>query len=213
MIILKRVFLLLVLLPNSTWAEQYHYQIDTAHSVTNWEVRNVVGLVAGTFHDIRGTITIDKEQLADSKVEATIDVYSLTTGHHERDAHLLSSDFFDVLKYSTIHFISNKVTPRSKEKAIVEGELTIHGITSLVEFPIDILGFAQDKKRQERVGFEANTTLKRGDYGITLGLNNIEGMVGNEVQITLLIEAVKTNTVAINQTEPLSVVPKHLEKY
>ncbi len=211
--IIKRVIIFFLLLPNLTWAERHSYQIDSDHSIANWEVRNVAGLLAGAFHDIRGVITIDRDNLANSRVEATISVYSLSTGHHERDAHLLSSDFLDVLKYNTIHFISTKVKPNGVNTATVEGELTIHGITALVELPINILGFAQDKKGYDRVGFEANTKLKRGDYGITLGLEDVNAMIGNEVHINLLIEAVKPSAIAINQTQPLSTVPKHLQKY
>jgi polyisoprenoid-binding protein YceI len=168
------------------------YSIDRDHSFANWTIRHVVSRTSGTFSDIQGKIVIDPEDLGNLKVDATINVFSLNSSHRERDAHLLIGDFLNAHEYKTIQFAATKVEAKGKTNGILHGRLTLHGITRDVQFPFELLGFGPDPWGGIRVGFEAATKLKRSDFGINWGLDMPGGgPVGDEVNITLLIEGVK----------------------
>jgi len=185
------VFFLFVL-AGAAQADVETYAIANDHSFANWKIRHVAARVSGTFSDVSGTVAIDRQNLGNSRLDATINVFSLNSSHRERDSHLLTSEFFDALKFKTIRFVSTAVKPTGPDRGTVSGDLTIHGVTRPVELSFRVLGFGPDPWGGYRSGFEATTVLKRSDYGITWGLDMPGGgPVGDEVEVTLLIEGVK----------------------
>jgi polyisoprenoid-binding protein YceI len=181
-----------LILPLSARAEVETYMIDKVHSMANFKIRHLFSKVSGTFSDVTGTIKIDRDNLEAAKVEATINVHSVDTNHKKRDTHLLSKDFFDVEKFAIMRFVSTSVESTSKNEGFIHGELTIHGVTRSVKMPFKVLGFGPDPWGGYRSGFEAGTAIKRSDYGINYGLGEGQGgAVGNDVEITLLIEGIK----------------------
>ena len=182
----------LLVLPRAARAEVETYVIDKDHSFANWTIRHVAARVSGTFSDVGGKVVIDRQNLAASRIDATINVFSLNSSHRERDSHLLTSEFFDALKFKAIRFVSTGVKPTGSDRGVLDGDLTIHGVTRPVELSFRVLGFGPDPWGGYRSGFEATTVLKRSDYGITWGLDLPGGgPVGDEVEVTLLIEGVK----------------------
>jgi polyisoprenoid-binding protein YceI len=181
------------LLPLTAQAEVKTYMIDKVHSMANFKIRHLFSKVSGTFSDLTGTIWLDKGNLEASRVDATINVYSVDTNHEKRDTHLLSKDFFHVEKYPIMRFVSTKVEVTGENEGVMSGALTMHGVTRTVKLPFKILGFGPDPWGGYRSGFEATTVLKRSDYGINYGLDPKKGgsAVGDEVEINLLIEGVK----------------------
>lgn len=74
----------------------------------------------------------------------------------------------------------------------MHGELTMHGVSRSVNLPFKVLGYGPDPWGGYRSGFEAQMDLKRSDYGMNHGLDQKGGgAVGDEVEITLLIEGIK----------------------
>lgn len=71
------------------------------------------------------------------------------------------------------------------------GQLTLHGVSRQVDIPYRILGTATDPWGNVRVAFEGRFSIYRSDYGITKFVDGGKGIVGNEVDITLLVEALK----------------------
>jgi len=170
-------------------AEVETFSIDSAHSFANWELRHVVARTSGTFHDIKGTLAIDSSNLAKSSVNAVISVYSLNSSHLRRDVHALTDEFLDARNYPEMKFVSTSVAPITAEKGTLNGQLTLHGVTKPVTMDYQILGFGQDPWGGMRAGFKATTRINRSDYGITKFTPT--GPVGNDVDITLLIEGIK----------------------
>jgi len=170
-------------------AEVETFSIDSAHSFANWELQHIVARTSGTFHDIKGTVVLDLSNLAKSSVNAVISVYSLNSSHLRRDVHTLTDEFLDARNYPDMKFVSTSVKPVSAEKGTLNGELTLHGVTKPVTMDYQILGVGPDPWGGMRAGFKATTRIKRSDYGITKFTPT--GPVGNEVDITLLIEGIK----------------------
>lgn len=168
------------------------YKIDDTHSFANWSIRHIVGKTTGTFTGIKGTLMLDPTNPNTGNADVTVNLYSLDSGHRERDTHLLTGDFLDANKYPNMRFVSSGFRSTGKDTGVMTGQLTLHGATRTVEIPYKVLGFAADPWGNQRAAFEGKFTLNRGDYGITKYLDSSGGgLLGNEIDITLLVEGLK----------------------
>lgn len=175
---------------NTAVAAPVAYNIDAAHSFANWSVRHVVAKASGTFNEITGNISIDRENLANSSVDAKINVLSVNSGLAKRDAHIKEKDYLNAGKFSEMHFVSTKIDAKNANEGVMTGKFTMNGVTKEIALPFKVLGFGNDPWGGERSGFEAKTTLKASDYGFGWGLKP-NAPVGDEIEVTLLIEAIK----------------------
>jgi len=167
--------------------------IDPDHAVARFSVRHfMIASVEGIFSKMTGLIEFDPPDLNRLSVEAEIEVRSLTTGHAERDEHLLSADYFDVEKYSKIIFKSAKVEPTTGNQGKVTGDLIIRGIPQPVTLEFEYFGPVKSPfSGKSCVGFSASGKVNRETYGMILS-HPMEGggwVVGKEVQIHIEIEA------------------------
>lgn len=173
------------------WAAPENYKIDDAHSFANWSVRHIVGRTTGTFTGVKGTLMLDPANPNSGAANVTVDLYSLESGHRERDVHLLTSDFLDANAYPEMRFVASGFRSTGKDAGVMTGQLTLHGATRQIDIPYKILGTATDPWGNVRTAFEGRFSLNRSDYGITKFVDGGSGMIGNEVDITLLVEALK----------------------
>jgi polyisoprenoid-binding protein YceI len=167
------------------------WSIDASHSLAEFSVRHMmVSTTRGQFQNVSGTLTIDEGDLTKSKVEATIDVKSLSTRDEKRDGHLLSADFFDADNFPTITFTSTGVAKKGDDY-IVTGDLTIHGTTRSVELKTEFNGFNTTPWGGRVVGFSADTEISRKDFGLewNVALETGGVLVGDKVKIHLEVEA------------------------
>jgi len=167
------------------------YKIDPVHSEVSFKVRHLLAKVSGRFTKFSGDIKIDTKNISKSSVEVSIDVASINTDVEARDNHLRSDAFFDVAKYPTITFKSTSVKEVAKGKLEITGDFTIHGVTKRITFPITNAGTQAGPKPGTVVaGFiDGALTIDRQEYGVSYG----KGMVGDEVAISLNIEAGKVD--------------------
>jgi polyisoprenoid-binding protein YceI len=168
-----------------TWA------IDPIHSDVSFTVRHMmVSKVRGRFSKFEGTLRLG-DDFEDSSVEASIDMGSIDTNNEQRDGHIRSADFFDAGTYPTMSYRSLRVRP-SGDGYVVEGDLTLHGVTRGVDLALDLNGFTKDPYGGTRAGFTATTEIDRKDFGINTNLPMDGGgaVVGDKVQISLEIEAI-----------------------
>jgi polyisoprenoid-binding protein YceI len=167
------------------------YSVDAMHSKVGFEVGHlVIASVEGRFDQVGGTIEMGKK-LEDTKINAKIDVKSVSTGNADRDKHLLSPDFFDAGKFPEMTFVSKKVSgiPSSMK---VTGDLTLHGVTKPVTLEGKYLGNVVDMYGNTKVAFIAKGKISRKDFGLTWSKAVEAGpVVGDEVSIDLKIEGGK----------------------
>lgn len=183
----------LMLVSGLASAQQETYKIDDAHSFANWTIRHVASKASGTFPDIKGIIAIDRDNLQNSTVDARINVLSVNSSHAKRDEHIRKEEYLDASRFGEARFVSTKVESTGANEGILTGNFTLHGVTRQISFPFRILGFANDPWGGYRTGVEAKTSLKASDYGFTW-MNKPNAPVGNDVEITLLIEGVRVDS-------------------
>src|SRR6478672_7465431 len=170
------------------------WEIDSSHSSVHFSVRHlVIAKVRGSFGRWSGTVQVPNGDFSQATVAVTIDASSIATGVADRDAHLKSPDFFDVVQYPELRFVGKRVEPRSTNEIDVIGDLTIKGTTREVVLRVEQYGQAKDPWGNVRVGFTATTSIDRKDFGLTYNqvLETGGVMVGDRVEIEAEIEAVK----------------------
>jgi polyisoprenoid-binding protein YceI len=163
------------------------YKIDPAHSTVQFTVKHLgTSNLTGRFNDVTGKFNFIPN--GQSSAEVTIQTGSVYTNHQKRDAHLRSPDFFNAKQYPVIKFASSKVNYNPKGEPIsITGKLTMHGKTQVVTLKITPVGAGNDPWGGYRVGYDATTNIKRSAFG----MNFMPGGIGDDINITLSIEAIK----------------------
>ncbi|GAA4606562.1 YceI family protein [Actinoallomurus liliacearum] len=173
-----------------TWA------IDPAHSHVGFAVRHLmISKVRGHFTHFEGQIVTAEDPLK-SEVTATIDMTSIDTANAPRDEHLRNADFFEVEQHPTMTYRSTGISPDGDD-FLMEGELTLKGVTRPVPLQLEINGFgvdpfAPDPAVGARAGFTATGEIDRMEFGISYN-GPIPGggvALGEKVQIIMEIQAV-----------------------
>jgi len=171
------------------------WNLDPVHSVAEFKVKHMmISNVKGQFTGVSGVLEFDETDPANSRVEVSIDVSSISTGDPQRDGQLKSADFFDVEKYPTLTFRSTSVKRKREGEFSLAGDLTIHGVTRPVVFEVE--GPTQPSKDpwgKTRIGVSATAKINRKDFGLTWNAALETGgiLVGEEVSIALDVQFVK----------------------
>ncbi|GAA4484216.1 YceI family protein [Actinoallomurus oryzae] len=172
------------------------WTIDPIHSDVGFAVRHLmISNIRGHFTRFEGRIVTAEDPLK-SEVTADIDMSSVDTANPQRDEHLRGADFFEVDKYPTMSYRSTGIRPDG-DGFLVEGELTLKGVTLPVPLKLEINGFGADPFASDpavgaRAGFTATAEIDRTDFGISYN-GPIPGgglALGETVRIVLEIEAV-----------------------
>jgi polyisoprenoid-binding protein YceI len=175
------------------------WKFDATHSNVGFSVRHLmISKVHGRFGAWTGSLTLDEENHRASSVEVEIDTGSIDTKDPQRDEHLRSADFFDVTKFPKIAFKSSRVEKVDGQEYKVTGNLTINGVTKEITLDVEYFGRQKDPWGGERIGFNAKTSIDRKTFGLVFNMP-LEGggvVVGDKVEITLDVEAVKETAAA-----------------
>ncbi|GID97584.1 YceI family protein [Amorphoplanes digitatis] len=168
------------------------YELDAAHKRVGFVVRHLmVSKVRGNFAEATATITIGEDPLQ-SSVVASIATASVQTGQADRDNHLRTGDFFEAEKYPTMEFRSTGIKSHEGAEFVLDGELTIKGVTKPVELLVEFEGAATSPYGQSVFGFSATTEIDREDWGLTYNMALESGgvMIGKKVKIEIEGEAI-----------------------
>jgi polyisoprenoid-binding protein YceI len=167
------------------------WTLDPVHTEIGFSVRHMmVSKVRGKFTAFTGEIVTGVDPL-DSHATAEIDLSSIDTGNGQRDDHLRSSDFFDVAKTPRMSYRTSGLRAEG-DHYVVDGELTLRGITREVPLIVELNGFGKDPYGGTRAGFTATGEINRKDFGVSWNAA-IEGggvVVGDKVTLHLEVEAV-----------------------
>ncbi len=168
------------------------WTIDPAHTDISFTVRHMmVSKVRGHFQTFHGEIITAADPLS-SSATVTIDLASLDTNNAQRDEHIRSADFFEVETYPTMTYRTTGVRAERGD-FVVDGELTLHGVTRPVALEVEANGFSQHHPMLgTRTGFSAKGEINRKDFGIDIDLPMDGGgvVVADKVSIVLEVEAV-----------------------
>lgn len=170
--------LLMICMLNLSFSVNAQIWKPTAATI-NFKIKHTFGATAdGSFNGFVGIINFDVNNLANTTINATIDVKTIRTSIKLRDNAMRSKDYFDVEKYPRISMTSTKI-----EKTIKQNEymgyfnLTIKNVTKNIKFPFI---FTQTNKKGT---FTGNFSINRTDYGI--GEKSV--LLGNTTTIFIIV--------------------------
>ena len=143
--------------------------------------------ITGRFDKVEGTFNFDPAAPTKSDISVSIPISGISTGVPDLDKELQNETLFDAGKYPTATFKSTSVKSTGKDKLAVSGDLSIHGVTHPVTLAVTINKVGMHPMAgRAAAGFDASTTLKRSDFGISKYVPN----VSDEVQVHITLEAV-----------------------
>ena len=134
------------------------WKVDTENSKINFELPALNK--KGTFGNLNAVIDFDEKELRKSKITASIDARTISTGNEKHDTHLKSSDFFNVEKFPTISFASTEIV-KTQNGYLAKGKLTIRDSIKPAEIP-----FTYSENGTNRAVFNGTITINGSDYGI-----------------------------------------------
>jgi polyisoprenoid-binding protein YceI len=132
--------------------------------------------VSGIFKTFNATITFDETNLSTAKFLITIDVASINTGNAMQNRHATGAEWFDAAKYPQIKFTSGTVE-KSAAGYVVKGKMEVKGKTKDVAIPFT---FSKSGAAGE---FTSTLTIKRSDYGIGAGSNDVSDEIKVDVKV------------------------------
>jgi polyisoprenoid-binding protein YceI len=171
-------------IPDGRW------NIDPAWSSLEFEVKKL-GLITvkGRVPDFSGTVVGG----AAPSIAGVAGVASITTFDATRDAHLQSPDFFDAERHPELRFTSTHIETLGDD-LLVDGELTVKGITKAVQLAGRYVGTGLDPMGNDRIGIELAGTVDRTEFGLSWNLPLPGGglLLPNEAVLRATIAAVRT---------------------
>ncbi|MDO5669192.1 MAG: YceI family protein [Corynebacterium sp.] len=164
------------------------YEFDHAHTAVFFEARHaMVTKIRGEFRDWSATLSAG-DHLNDLRVRAEIRAASLHTGVPPRDVHLRSADFLDVREHPYITFESTATHFHDDRNGVVEGTLTMRGVSRPETFTVELGGADIDLEHKYRVGFSASMRINRRDYGVEFQKILESGSVLVSEEVTIAVE-------------------------
>jgi polyisoprenoid-binding protein YceI len=176
---------------SSGQAKESKWVVDMVHSQVDFGVRHLVGRVRGTFNKWYAILTTKDGDWKLGKVDVSIETASLNTGNTYRDTDLRSDRFFAVTRYPKMTFQGDGFMATDSTLDVI-GTLTIKGHSKPVVLSGKYRGIARDREGHERIAFQATGNVDRRDFGMNWN-ESVAGteLIGNDVEITIGIEAVR----------------------
>ncbi|MBD3224999.1 MAG: polyisoprenoid-binding protein [Caldithrix sp.] len=172
------------------------WNVDASHTTIDFSVKHFFTPVKGTFDDFNIDLRFDPNNLEGSSIDAEIMINSINTRNDKRDNHLMSGDFFNAEKFPKMTFTSDEIVKKG-QGYVAKGTLQIKDVKKEVELPFQLLGVKELPEEmsknfggiKEVASFQASYTLDRNDYDVGTGSWAATVVVGDEVNITISLEA------------------------
>ena len=171
---------------------------EPGHTAAEFCVRHMmVTWVRGHFKDIHGSLEFDPDTPATLSMGATIATPDIWTGEPQRDDHLRSGDFLDVVNHPAITFKSTTVEPSGQDQYAMTGDLTIKGNTRPVVLRVLRYGEFNDPMMGHRIAYSAQGQINRKEFGLSFNMM-LDGkfVVSDEIQIMIEGELVEQKEAA-----------------
>ena len=159
------------------------YRIKPGTSKMGFCVNSPVGEVKAEFRNFNGGLALDDFMQQGASL-VRIEVDSLETDSGFIEAMLKGESFFDTEQYPDIIFVSTGIEWMADKKAVLKGDLTMHGVTKAVAFYVE-LNKTETDYGVETVTVKATTTVQRSEFGMF----TLAPMVDDRVSLCMSLDA------------------------
>jgi polyisoprenoid-binding protein YceI len=165
-----------------------NYTIDPAFSLAHFDIMRLgFSSQRGSFNKTSGKVQLDFRAKTGS-VDFTIDTRSINMGSAAWTSHLADEGLFNVKKFPTMHFKSDKLFFEGDKVVAAQGNFTMLGVTQPLKVSVSNFhcGVSPVNKRQMCAGNISADLLRS-----TFGLSKYIPAVSDEVSIYVSIDAYK----------------------
>ncbi|MCA9406463.1 MAG: YceI family protein [Candidatus Omnitrophica bacterium] len=142
------------------------YEVILEKSNIKSKVRyTLVGTYEAEFKEFSGKLYFDPKNLADSKVELSIQTKSLKSKYSTLDRIARSRRLLDAAAYPNMSFKSQRIYQKGGQY-YVKGIFSLHGVEKELTFPFMIEGPITDYSLGKYVVAEGKWRVNRKDFGI-----------------------------------------------
>lgn len=158
------------------------YKIAPGSARAGFCVQGPLGMVRAEFQQLTGGLALGRSA---SAALVSLDVNSLRSNTPLAVSLLQSEDFLDAEKHPKITFVSHDIEWISREKAVIRGTLTMHGVSREIAFYLHVSPAESAPLSQAgRLRIKASTTISRSAFGMTA-----MPMVDDKVNLCMEAEA------------------------
>jgi polyisoprenoid-binding protein YceI len=159
------------------------YRIKPGSSKMGFCINSPVGEVKAEFRNFKGGLALD-DFIQQGASLVSIEVDSLETDSGLIEAMLKGESFFDTEQYPDIIFVSTGIEWMADKKAVLKGDLTMHGVTKAVAFYVELKKTETDYG-VETVTVKATTTVQRSEFDMF----TLAPMVDDRVSLCMSLDA------------------------
>ncbi len=186
--LINGLFVNFLLLAGPLQAADYVIDTGKAHAFIQFRIKHLgYSWLMGRFNVFDGEFSYDEKNPSAAKITVNIDPASIDSNHAERDKHLRGKDFLYVEKYPKASFVSTSFEEKAKGKAVLKGDLTLHGVTRPITIEVQHIGHGKDPWGGYRRGFAGRTFFALKDFNMDYDL----GPASKEVQLFFSIEGIR----------------------
>ncbi|NYH11174.1 YceI family protein [Pseudomonas moraviensis] len=138
-------------------------RVNTTASQISFTYNQMGSRMYGTFGKFDATLDFDTDNLASARTTLHIDLTSIDAGSEDANTELVKPAWFDTDKFPVAVFESTRFRPAGDNRYLVDGHLTLKGITREVQVPVQL-------KPDSSIGiFDGELVLKRDEFGLGAG--------------------------------------------
>jgi polyisoprenoid-binding protein YceI len=162
------------------------YGVDGTHTFPRFSYSHFgYSTQLSSFSKTTGKVVFDAEAKKGS-VDIVIDMKSVSTGFADFNEHIQGEDFLDTAKFPQATFKSTKVIFEGDKPQLIEGQLTIKGVTKPVTLTVtSFQAMPHPMMKKPALGANAFTVIKRSEFNA----GKFAPYVGDDVRIDIAIEA------------------------
>lgn len=181
--------------PSSEPIPNGRYTLDKPHASLLFRVNHLgFSSFTGRFTRYDAQLDFDPKNPGTARVDVTIDPRSITTDSApEGFLEMLATgkEWLDANEFPEMKFTSRRVEVVSPEILRVHGDLTLRGISKPLVLEARFNGgyASHPFEPAARIGFSAEGTFKRSDYGVAQGLPAGGSHFGIGDEVTVMLEA------------------------
>jgi len=163
------------------------YRIIQKSSKIGFCVDSAIGRVEAEFKGIQGGLALRREVWGDeSQMLVMVDTHSLAMDECFIKNMLESEHFLDTETYPRMLFVSSQLRWQDHENAILEGMLTMHGVTKLIRFDVKLTAVSNKKSPNVAdIIITAKSFIDRTDFG----MDHLNFLVSDEIELCMRVEA------------------------
>ncbi|WP_332763534.1 YceI family protein [Pseudomonas koreensis] len=157
-------------------------RVNTTASQISFTYKQMGAPMYGTFGKFEAVLDFDSAHLDNARATLHIDLGSIDAGSEDANTELVKPAWFDTAQFPVAVFQSTRFTEVAEHRYLVDGQLTLKGMTRAVQVPVEL-------KPGSGIGvFDGEMILKRDEFGLGAG-EWADSLVSTEIAIKFKVVA------------------------